>query len=93
MLKINVLADVYTQPWFIILMLVLFFGLVVIAIILIKKYVINRNVKKEPIDEDKVRKEELNRVLEPMTDEKSIEQMKNYEEKDKPEGNSKEEKK
>lgn len=76
------LTDVYTQPWFIILILVAFFGLVVLAVILIKKYIINRNVKKEPLDEEKIRKEELDRILKPITDEKQIEQMKQYEEKD-----------
>ena len=70
------LADnVLNQPWMILLLIIVFFGLIVLAIILVKRFVINKNKKVEPRPEEEVREEELNRILEPITDEESLKAM------------------
>lgn len=75
----HVLAtDIWTSPWFIISALLVFFGLIVLIVILAKRAT-NKNKVMPKIDEEDARKEQLNRVLEPITDEETLKQMEKYE--------------
>ncbi len=77
----NLASNVFEQPWMILILLVLFFGIIVLGIILIKKFVINKNEKKVELDKDKIREDELKRILEPITDEDSLKAMEDVENK------------
>lgn len=59
----------------IILILVAFFGLIVVGVILVKKYVKPLQIKKPEVDEKQALKEELDRVLVPVEDEEIKKQM------------------
>lgn len=74
----NILAtDIWTSPWFIILALLVFFGLIVLIVILAKRAT-NKHKTMPKIDEEEARKEQLNRVLEPITDKETLKQMEKY---------------
>ena len=77
----NLASNIFEQPWMILILLVLFFGIIVLGIILIKKLVINKNEKKVELDKDKIREDELKRILEPITDEDSLKAMEDVENK------------
>ena len=77
----NLASNIFEQPWMILILLVLFFGIIVLGIILIKKFVINKNEKKVELDKDKIREDELKRILEPITDEDSLKAMEDVENK------------
>ena len=77
----NLASNIFEQPWMILILLVLFFGIIVLGIILIKKFVINKNEKKPELDKDKIREDELKRILEPITDEDSLKAMEDAENK------------
>lgn len=77
----NLASNVFEQPWMILILLVLFFGIIVLGIILIKKFVINKNEKKVELDKDKIREDELKRILEPITDEDALQAMEDVENK------------
>ena len=77
----NLASNVFEQPWMILILLVVFFGIIVLGIILVKKFVINKNEKKEVLDQDKIREDELKRILEPITDENAIKAMEDAENK------------
>ncbi len=81
--------EIWSQPWFIIVALLLFFGSIVLVVILVKR-AINKNKPKPKIDEEEVRNEQLNRVLEPITDEETIKQMQQFDEASKKKDESKE---
>lgn len=55
--------------WAIALILVGFFGLIVLAVMLVKKFVKPLQIKKEEISEEQAVQEELNRVLVPVDEE------------------------
>lgn len=56
--------------------LLAFFGLIVVAVIIAKKHIKGLQSKDDqPIDEEKAVEEELNRILEPIEDEKIKEEM------------------
>ena len=74
------LYDVTREPWFILIMIIVAFGVLVLAIILVKKFFINKN-KKVEVNEEEARQEELNRILEPITDEETIKAMEEAEKK------------
>lgn len=57
------------EPWAIILILVGFFGLIVLGVILVKKHVKPLQIKKPEIDEEKAIQEELDRILVPVDEE------------------------
>ncbi len=71
-------ADVFAQPWFIILMLLIFFGLIVFAVIMIKRHSSLFKSEEAPKSEEEVVKEELDRVLENVEDKAAAEQMANF---------------
>lgn len=55
--------------------LLAFFGLIVVAVIIAKKYIKGLQTKDEEIDEEVALEEELNRILEPIEDEEIKAQM------------------
>ena len=62
---------------------ILFFGLIVIAIIIVKRNVPMFQTKKEEIDEDAALQEEMDRVLVPIDDEETIEEIEKIEKEEK----------
>ena len=56
-------------PWAIVLILLAFFGLIVLAVILVKKKVKPLQIKKDDIPEEQAVQEELDRVLVPVDEE------------------------
>lgn len=70
------------HPALIPVILIVFFALIVIGIILVKKYVKPLQIKKPDIDEKEAVKEELDRVLVPVEDEEIQKQMEEAAKKD-----------
>lgn len=60
------LAD---KPWLIIIILVAFFGLIVLAVVLVKRKVKPLQIKKEEMTEEEAAKAELDRILVPVDEE------------------------
>lgn len=68
-------------PWAILLILVGIFGLIVLLVILIKKFVFKKlQIKKEDIDEKEAVQQELDRILVPIDEDELKEQNKNKKE-------------
>lgn len=63
------------MPLFIILGLLGFFGLIVLIIILVKKYIKPLQIKKDDIPEEEAIKQELDRILVPIEDEDTLKEM------------------
>ena len=81
-----ILATTGWETPIILVSLLAFFGLVVLGVIFAKKHIKGLQSKDEaPIDEEKAIEEELNRVLEPIEDEKIKEQMAKVSNEQKPE--------
>lgn len=57
------------QPWLVIVILVAFFGLIVLTVIIIKSKIKPLQIKKPEISEEEAVKEELDRILVPVDDE------------------------
>ncbi len=75
------LANIWEQPWFIILMVLAFFGLLILVIIIVKRHVKPLQIKKDDIDEETAIKQELDRILVPIDDEELVEKVDKGEEK------------
>ena len=81
--------DISKYPWLILIGIILIFGIIVLGVILFKKFVLNKKnddlIKKEEvkIDENKAVNEELERILEPIEDEQIVEQMEQFNDKEK----------
>ena len=73
-----IFTPVFEQPWFIILVLLLFFGIIVFAVIMLKRHSSLFKSDEAPKNEEEVVREELDRVLETVEDEKTAEQMANF---------------
>ncbi len=58
---------------------ILFFGIIILVIILVKRHVPMFQTKKDEIDEEQALKEEMNRVLVPIDDEETIEEIEKIE--------------
>lgn len=71
----KILASVFEQPWFIILMVLAFFGLLILIIIVVKRHVKPLQIKKDDIDEEEAIKQELDRILVPIDDDKLVEKV------------------
>lgn len=65
---INVLDSVFNNPGMYFLYIFLAFGALVLVIILVKKFVFNKNKEPEKIDEEKAADETLSRFLETVDD-------------------------
>ncbi|OPZ32123.1 MAG: hypothetical protein BWY98_01366 [Tenericutes bacterium ADurb.BinA155] len=64
--------------WLIPLILVAFFGVIVLIVIMIRKYAKPFKNEEKPKSQEEIAQEELNRVLEPVQDEKTAEQMQKF---------------
>ena len=62
---------------------ILFFGIIVLVIILVKRHVPMLQTKKEEIDEDVALQEEMDRVLVPIDDKETIEEIEKLEKEEK----------
>ncbi len=67
--------SIIDNPGIIIAILVVFFGLILLGVILVKKYVKPLQIKKPDLDEKEAAKEELDRILVPIEDEELQKQM------------------
>lgn len=65
----KILAQSALPNWAVILILIGFFGLIVLSVILIKMKVKPLQIKKEEISEEEAIQEELDRILVPVDDE------------------------
>jgi len=78
----KILSDVDFSPLLIILILVAFFGLIVLGVILVKKFVKPLQIEKPDMKEEDAIKEELDRILVPVEDEDIKKQMEEAAKKD-----------
>ena len=69
MKNITLAASANFPPWAIVLILLAFFGLIVLAVILVKRKVKPLQIKKEEMSEEEAAKAELDRILVPVDDE------------------------
>lgn len=71
----NILAGVTNQSWFIIIALVLIFGVIVIAVILVRKYSKHFKSDEKPKSDREIAEEEVNRILVDVEDEETKKEM------------------
>ena len=71
----NLLAKGEFPPFLIVIILVAFFGLIVLGVIIVKRFVKPLQINKPDIKEEDAIEEELNRVLVPVEDEEIKKQM------------------
>ena len=69
------LSETALHPAIIVVILLAFFGAIVLAVILVKKYVKPLQINKPDIDEKEAAKEELDRILVPIEDEEIQKEM------------------
>ena len=78
----KILSQTDFPPFLIVIILVAFFGLIVLGVILVKKYVKPLQINKPEIKEEDAIKEELDRILVPIEDEETKKQMEEAAKKD-----------
>ena len=78
----KILSQTDFPPFLIVIILVAFFGLIVLGVILVKKYVKPLQINKPDIKEEDAIKEELDRILVPVEDEEAKKQMEEAAKKD-----------
>lgn len=74
--------DLMKQSWFIFLLIVVLFGILTLAIFLIRKFLINKNKKEDAPSDEKAAEETLDRYLEEIDDpetQKAFDEYKNNE--------------
>ena len=69
------IEDFFQSPLFITLALVIFFGIIVLAVILVKKYVKPFQNTEKPKSDKEIAEEEVNRLVTDITDEVTLQQM------------------
>ena len=69
------IEEFFQSPLFITLALVIFFGIIVLAVILVKKYVKPFQNTEKPKCDKEIAEEEVNRLVTDITDEKTLQQM------------------
>ncbi len=69
-------ASFFESPLFITIALVVFFGIIVLGVILVKKYVKPFQNQEKPKSDKEIAEEEVNRLVTDITDEATLEQMK-----------------
>lgn len=74
-MKLPTLA-VIDNPGLILLFLILFFGLIALVTFLLRRFIPGLKDKGGRVNEDVAVQQELERILEPITDEKILEEMK-----------------
>lgn len=67
--------EFFKSPLFTVLAIVIFFGLIVIGVILVKKYVKPFQNTEKPKSDKEIAEEEVNRLVTDITDEETIQQM------------------
>lgn len=68
-MNIVTLGGIADKPWVIVLILLAFFGLIVLAVVLVKRKVKPLQIKKEEMTEEEAAKAELDRILVPVDEE------------------------
>ena len=68
-------ASFFESPLFITIALVVFFGIIVLGVILVKKYVKPFQNQEKPKSDKEIAEEEVNRLVTDITDEATLEQM------------------
>ncbi|MCI2111329.1 MAG: hypothetical protein LKK13_03180 [Bacilli bacterium] len=74
-MKDVILSAFYEQPWFIIVMLLAVFGLIVFAVIMVKRYAPAFKSDEKPKSDKEIAEEEVNRMVRPVEDEETARQM------------------
>lgn len=74
-MNMNFLAKGEFPPFLIVIILVAFFGLIVLGVIIVKRFVKPLQINKPEIKEEDAIQEELDRVLVPIEDEEIKKQM------------------
>lgn len=74
-MDIRILASIVEQPWFFIVMILLVFGCIVLAVILVKKYAPAFKSNEKPKSDKEIAEEEVNRLVRPVEDEETAKQM------------------
>lgn len=82
----RVLDSIFNSTGMYFLYIVLVFGAIVLVVILLKKYVFNKNKTKDEIDEEKAADETLNRYLEDINDPQAQKEFDEFNEKQNKEG-------
>ncbi len=82
----RVLDSIFNSTGMYFLYIVLVFGAIVLVVILLKKYVFNKNKTKDEIDEQKAADETLSRYLEDINDPQSQKEFDEFNEKQNKEG-------
>lgn len=77
----RVFDSIFNSTGMYFLYIILVFGAIVVAVILLKKYVFNKNKTKEEIDEEKAADETVSRFLEDVNDPKAQKEFDEYNEK------------
>lgn len=82
----RVLDSIFNSTGMYFLYIVLVFGAIVLVVILLKKYVFNKNKTKDEIDEQKAADETLSRYLEDINDPQAQKEFDEFSEKQNKEG-------
>lgn len=82
----RVLDSIFNSTGMYFLYIVLVFGAIVLVVILLKKYVFNKNKTKDEIDEEKAADETLSRYLEDINDPQAQKEFDEFNEKQNKEG-------
>ncbi len=82
----RVLDSIFNSTGMYFLYIVLVFGAIVLVVILLKKYVFNKNKTKDEIDEQKAADETLSRYLEDINDPQAQKEFDEFNEKQNKEG-------
>ena len=82
----RVLDSIFNSTGMYFLYIVLVFGAIVLVVILLKKYVFNKNKTKDEIDEQKAADERLSRYLEDINDPQAQKEFDEFNEKQNKEG-------
>lgn len=82
----RVLDSIFNSTGMYFLYIILVFGAIVLVVILLKKYVFNKNKTKDEIDEQKAADETLSRYLEDINDPQAQKEFDEFNEKQNKEG-------
>lgn len=86
----KVLASIINQPWFILILIIIIFGLIAAGVFLFRKYFLHKGKEEKPSDEE-IAEEELNRYLVDVDDENQQKEFDNINEKNDKDNESKSE--
>jgi hypothetical protein len=69
------LTEIWEMPWFYVVVLVVFFGLIVLGVMMAKKYLKPFQTDEKPKSDKEISEEEVSRLVRPIEDEAFIKQM------------------